>query len=75
MTDMTANIHLGDCGGAVEAIQTRLLQLGFSVTVDSQFGPGTDRAVKDFQTSKGLTPDGVVGETTWAALVEGGIGD
>ncbi|MBK8335016.1 MAG: peptidoglycan-binding protein [Acidimicrobiaceae bacterium] len=31
--------------------------------------------MKDFETSRGLTADGIVGAETWAALVEGGIGD
>mgnify|MGYP002682251831 CR=1 FL=1 len=65
----------GDCGDAVTFLQERLTVLGFSVSADGQFGPGTERVVKDFQTSRGLTADGIVGAETWAALVEGGIGD
>ena len=33
------------------------------------FGPDTAAAVKAFQTSHGLTADGIVGPVTWAALV------
>ena len=65
----------GDCGDTVTFIQERLTLLGFPVTADGRFGPGTERVVKDFQTARGLTADGIVGENTWAALVEGGIGD
>ncbi len=56
-------------------IQERLTVLGFSATADGLFGPGTEAAVKDFQTSRGLVADGLVGPATWAALVAGGIGD
>ncbi len=30
----------------------------------------TNQAVRDFQTSKGLTADGIVGDATWAALID-----
>ena len=65
----------GDCGDTVTFIQERLTLLGFPVTADGRFGPDTERVVKDFQTARGLTADGIVGENTWAALVEGGISD
>jgi len=38
--------------------------------IDGQFGNKTDKAVKDFQGKKSLTPDGVVGKNTWAALLK-----
>jgi hypothetical protein len=38
--------------------------------IDGQFGNQTDKAVKDFQGKKSLTPDGVVGKNTWAALLK-----
>ncbi len=68
-------VRRGDCGDTVVFIQERLTLLGFPVTADGHFGPGTETVVKTFQTSRGLTPDGIVGDATWAALVEGGIGD
>jgi peptidoglycan hydrolase-like protein with peptidoglycan-binding domain len=72
---LNETVRRGDCGDTVTFIQERLTLLGFPVTADGQFGPGTERVVKDFQTARGLTADGIVGEATWAALVEGGIGD
>jgi peptidoglycan hydrolase-like protein with peptidoglycan-binding domain len=49
-------------------LQQRLGQLGYSVTVDGSFGPGTTAAVKEFQTNNGLDPTGVVDAATWAKL-------
>lgn len=41
--------------------------------VDGIFGPVTLKAVKHFQSTHGLDPDGMVGPLTWAAL--GGCGE
>ena len=36
--------------------------------VDGDFGAITEAAVRAFQESHGLTPDGIVGPLTWSAL-------
>ena len=38
--------------------------------IDGDFGTTTDSLVKEFQRSQGLAIDGVVGEATWAALLD-----
>ena len=70
-------MRLGDCDthGYVRTIEDRLNVLGFPCTADDQFRADTDTAVRNFQTTRGLTADGQVGSRTWAALTEGGIGD
>jgi lysozyme len=37
-------------------------------TQDTTYGPQAVQAVKDFQSAKGLVPDGQVGDKTWQAL-------
>lgn len=60
-------------GSTLSAKQTQLAlkSAGFySGPVDGKFGPQTKDAVKVFQRSKGLNPDGVVGSRTAAALAK-----
>lgn len=62
-------LRKGDRGEAVEYLQTVLKQQGYDCgTVDGVFGSKTVSAVKAYQYDHGLTPDGVVGAHTWAAL-------
>lgn len=59
----------GSSGPDVLTLQSTLKQLGFDPHgVDGVFGPGCEAAVIAFQQSKGLTPDGIVGPATMAAL-------
>jgi peptidoglycan hydrolase-like protein with peptidoglycan-binding domain len=63
----------GSTGADVTVLQQRLLALGYNIgaaTADGSFGPGTKTAVQQFQTAKKITPaDGVVNQSTWAALL------
>ena len=61
-------VKRGCKGGAVERLQTWLVDLGYPLSVDHDFGPATDAAVRAFQQAQGLTVDGYVGKMTWAAL-------
>ena len=61
-------VKRGCKGGAVERLQTWLVDLGYPLSVDHDFGPATDAAVRAFQQAQGLTVDGYVGKLTWAAL-------
>ncbi|MDX2096334.1 MAG: peptidoglycan-binding protein [Leptolyngbyaceae cyanobacterium bins.59] len=56
-------------GADVKEIQTALNKNGFSLQVTGQFDAQTKQAVVQFQTSKGLIPDGVVGPDTWNKLL------
>ncbi|HAA53325.1 MAG TPA: hypothetical protein DCE42_01135 [Myxococcales bacterium] len=60
----------GSRGAAVKDLQRLLNQAGASptLTTDGQFGPGTERALKSFQSKQGLSADGKFGRQTLAAL-------
>ncbi len=57
-------IQRGSTGAAVVALQKAL-----AITADGSFGPGTESKVKAYQSSKGISPTGVVAASTWAALM------
>ena len=46
-------------------LESNLIPVG---AIDGIFGIGTENAVKTFQSSRGLTPDGIIGQNTWRAL-------
>lgn len=56
-------IRIGDRGSDVAEVQTIL-----GIEADGRFGPKTQNAVEEFQISRNLNPDGIVGKLTWAAL-------
>lgn len=64
----TLVLRRGDKNASVILLQTKLKVAGYQVGTDGDFGPGTDAVVKQFQAAKGLTADGIVGPSTWAAL-------
>lgn len=64
-------LRRGNQGDLVYALQHLLKVYGAILTVDGKFGPQTKAEVSTFQNSQGLTPDGIVGPLTWAALVKG----
>lgn len=61
-------LRLGSEGFRVRALQERLVELGYPLQVDGDFGPATDHQVRAFQADNGLKVDGLVGTLTDAAL-------
>lgn len=61
-------LSMGDKGKDIEALQETLVSLGYFVEVDGDFGPATQRAVRNFQHDRGLKVDGLVGADTIAEL-------
>jgi peptidoglycan hydrolase-like protein with peptidoglycan-binding domain len=67
----------GESGRGVVDLQRALLDLGFALPIttksdsrppDGVFGAETEGAVRQFQSSRGLTADGVAGRDTLASL-------
>ncbi len=67
-------IRRGSSGPYVRTIQEQLNTISNAyplipkVAVDGIFGPATEKSVKQFQQTFGLTPDGIVGLQTWYKL-------
>jgi putative chitinase len=56
-------LRVGSTGEEVKKLQELL-----GVDIIGKFGPKTEAAVKGWQAAHGLTPDGVVGDGTWAKM-------
>lgn len=71
---MSMTLRSGSRGPEVERLQTLLNQRllpSANLSVDGDFGPRTEAAVRLYQATVGLGIDGVVGPKTWAALEQG----
>ena len=67
-------LEFGDRGRAVAALQTQLIRLGYWLgAADGSFGMTTQQAVYALQKAARLTPDGVYGPKTTAALKKGAL--
>jgi hypothetical protein len=64
---LPTTLRIGSTGPDVARLQTAL-----GVTpADGHFGPITDRAVREFQATRNLVADGIVGFVTWEAVLLG----
>lgn len=68
VTEGRTLLRRGARGEAVSHLQQLLVASGAQITVDGDFGPGTERAVRAFQQGAGLQVDGVVGRGTAGRL-------
>ncbi len=59
----STTLRVGSKGDMVKKMQKVL-----GIAADGDFGPGTEKAVKAWQTKNGLTPDGIVGPKTLAKM-------
>jgi hypothetical protein len=69
-------VRQGSTGGTVRKLQGLLLAHGYNLGstgrcgVDGVFGPATRGVVQQFQRSRRITADGIVGPNTWRYLIE-----
>jgi putative chitinase len=59
-------LKVGSKGNEVKQLQEKL-----GLSADGSFGPGTEKAVKAWQSANGLTADGLVGDGTWSKMFGG----
>ncbi len=67
----SGELKMGSNGSLVEGLQRTLnerMKPSPELTADGDFGPMTEKAVRDFQKSKKLKVTGIVGKETWKAL-------
>ena len=63
-------IRKGSKGSYVTILQKTLVEKGYDPKgIDGIFGPGCDKAVRQYQKDKGLVVDGCVGPKTWNSLM------
>lgn len=73
-TEVRETLKRGMKGEDVRKLQRRLMELGYALPkygADGDYGSETVTAVKAFQADRGLTVDGIAGETTLTALYAG----
>ena len=56
-------LKVGSKGDDVKKLQEKL-----GTSVDGDFGPGTEKKVKEWQKSNGLVDDGIIGQLSWDKL-------
>ena len=75
-TQYPSLLRMGSEGTGVIVLQYYLTYLSRFIptvqgtAIDGSFGSNTERAVRSFQESYGLTPDGIVGEATWQRIYD-----
>ncbi len=69
-TERSGGWRQGNSGESVRWIQWHLkFRFGYNIAVDGDFGPATNTAVRNFQSTHNLTADGIVGPATHLALL------
>lgn len=72
-------VKSGRKGELAKTAQHLLRDHGFDIAADGIVGPLTDAAIRDFQKSRNLPVDGIIGNQTWPELIvllqQGSTGD
>ncbi|MFD0556368.1 peptidoglycan hydrolase-like protein with peptidoglycan-binding domain [Stackebrandtia endophytica] len=62
-------VKRGTVGERTRSVQFLLSEHGIDTVADGDFGPTTETNVRQFQSTKGLVDDGIVGPKTWPELI------
>lgn len=63
-------LRKGAQGNITKLLQEKIVSLGYNTNgIDGIFGSGTYSAVREFQKTRGLSIDGIVGQNTWRKLL------
>ena len=66
--DVNVN-ELGTLRKGSKSDGVKMMQAALGIAADGSFGPGTEKALKAWQTKNGLTADGVAGPKTLEKLL------
>lgn len=69
MLEFPGVVRMGDSGPAVRVWQEALVNRGYQIAVDGEFGPRTNHVMRDWQAKHGLVVDGIGGTRTWHSLL------
>ncbi len=65
----SGEIVMGDQGAEIAEVQQQLVQRGYDVMADGDFGPATVDAIRSFQETQGIEADGMIDSTTFKLLI------
>lgn len=65
------NLKRGSKGVCVRWLQRELIERGYGILCDGDYGPKTEACVRDYQVQRNIQANGIVGQVTRAALVSG----
>lgn len=64
-------LQRGSTGRAVRVLQGVLCAMGPNIAIDGDYGPATERRVREEQSQYGIGVDGIAGPVTWRVLLTG----
>lgn len=67
--DWRIGVKHGARGERARQVQAMLIAHGYTITLDGDFGDATDKALRRFQSRKGLKADGIAGVRTLAKMM------
>lgn len=62
-------LRRGSTGQIVKNLQALLVAAGRTLVIDGDFGPTTERVLREWQAAAGIGSDGICGPQTWAVLL------